>query len=95
MIAHHTCHGGYNKQDDGTGRWTSGGFALGSLRKRVVDWFDWMLPEVRPRGRARARGAAHARSKDSRAMKGHNVLGKEPCVLGGRSRTASDTSARR
>jgi len=46
MIAHHTCHGGYNKQDDGTGRWTSGGFALGSLRKRVVDWFDWMLPEA-------------------------------------------------
>ena len=46
MIAHHTCHGGYNRQDDGTGRFTSLGFAIGSLRKRVTDWFDWMLPEV-------------------------------------------------
>ena len=47
MIGHHVCHGGYNKQDDGTGRFTSHGFAIGSLKARVRDWLDWMLPEVR------------------------------------------------
>ncbi|EOD40666.1 hypothetical protein EMIHUDRAFT_454147 [Emiliania huxleyi CCMP1516] len=46
MIAHHTCHGGYNKQDDGTGRFTSLGFALGSVQRRAMDWLDWMLPEA-------------------------------------------------
>jgi len=46
MIAHHTCHGGYNKQDDGSGRFTSGGFGLGSTARRARDWFDWMLPEA-------------------------------------------------
>ena len=46
MIGHHVCHGGYNRQDDGTGRFTSGGFAVGSLKTRVRDWFDWMLPEA-------------------------------------------------
>ena len=46
MIAHHTCHGGYNRQDDGTGRFTSKGFAVGSTAARVRDWFDWMLPEA-------------------------------------------------
>jgi len=46
MIAHHTCHGGYNKQDDGSGRFTSMGFALGSTFARARDWFDWMLPEA-------------------------------------------------
>lgn len=38
MIAHHTCHGGYNRQDDGTGRFTSKGFALGSTFARCRDW---------------------------------------------------------
>jgi len=46
MIAHHTCHGGYNKQDDGSGRFTSIGFAVGSVAARCRDWFDWMLPEA-------------------------------------------------
>jgi len=46
MIGHHVCHGGYNKQDDGTGRFTSHGFAIGSLKARVRDWLDWMLPEA-------------------------------------------------
>ena len=46
MIAHHTCHGGYNKQDDGSGRFTSVGFAIGSIRRRAMDWMDWMLPEA-------------------------------------------------
>lgn len=45
MIAHHTCHGGYNRQDV-DGRFNSRGFAIGSLRQRVADWFDWMLPEA-------------------------------------------------
>ena len=35
MIGHHVCHGGYNRQDDGTGRFTSGGFAVGDLKTRV------------------------------------------------------------
>eukprot|EP00440_Ansanella_granifera_P037877 gb/GFBE01041090.1/.p1 GENE.gb/GFBE01041090.1/~~gb/GFBE01041090.1/.p1 ORF type:complete len:488 (+),score=101.93 gb/GFBE01041090.1/:1-1464(+) len=45
MIGHHICHGGYNRTDD-TGRYSSRGFALGSLVQRVTDWFDWMLPEA-------------------------------------------------
>jgi len=50
MVGHHICHGGYNRQDDvkqgGTGRFTSTGFALGSVWRRARDWFDWMLPEA-------------------------------------------------
>jgi len=45
MIAHHTCHGGYTKEDT-TGRFNRGKFAIGSLQRRVADWFDWMLPEA-------------------------------------------------
>ena len=41
-IAHHTCHGGYNKADKSR-FFNSKGFAIGSLKKRVVQWFDWML----------------------------------------------------
>lgn len=44
-IAHHTCHGGYNKADK-TRFFNSKGFAIGSLKKRVTQWFDWMLPEA-------------------------------------------------
>jgi hypothetical protein len=43
MIAHHTCHGGYNRVD--AGRFKSRGFGLG-LVNRVVDWLDWMQPEA-------------------------------------------------
>jgi hypothetical protein len=43
MIAHHTCHGGYNRVD--AGRYKSRGFALG-LTNRIVDWLDWMQPEA-------------------------------------------------
>ena len=43
MIAHHTCHGGYNRVD--AGRYHSRGFALGLLN-RCVDWLDWMMPEA-------------------------------------------------
>lgn len=44
MIAHHTCHGGYNRVD--AGKYNSRGFALGSVTKRVADWCDWMMPEA-------------------------------------------------
>jgi fatty acid desaturase len=44
MVAHHTCHGGYNRVD--AGKYNSRGFALGTVPKRVVDWCDWMLPEA-------------------------------------------------
>jgi fatty acid desaturase len=43
MIAHHTCHGGYNRMD--AGRFNSRGFGLGPLN-RCVDWLDWMQPEA-------------------------------------------------
>lgn len=43
MIAHHTCHGGYNRVD--AGRFNSRQFGLG-LVNRVVDWLDWMQPEA-------------------------------------------------
>merc|ERR1719440_760916 len=50
MIGHHICHGGYNRQDNpklgGSGRFTTYGFAVGSVFRRVRDWFDWMLPEA-------------------------------------------------
>jgi hypothetical protein len=44
MVAHHTCHGGYNRVD--AGKYNSRGFALGSVKKRVEDWCDWMMPEA-------------------------------------------------
>uniref|UniRef100_A0A7S1TV00 Fatty acid desaturase domain-containing protein n=1 Tax=Phaeomonas parva TaxID=124430 RepID=A0A7S1TV00_9STRA len=44
IIAHHTCHGGYNRVD--AGRYHSRGFAIGSLWRRTRDWMDWMLPEA-------------------------------------------------
>ena len=44
MVAHHTCHGGYNRVD--AGKYNSRGFAIGSIQKRVVDWLDWMAPEA-------------------------------------------------
>jgi len=45
MIGHHTCHGGYSGVDE-TGRFNRGKFAIGTLNRRVQDWFDWMLPEA-------------------------------------------------
>jgi len=50
MIGHHISHGGYNRQDSvqagGSGRFTSVGFAVGSVYRRTRDWLDWMLPEA-------------------------------------------------
>lgn len=57
MIAHHTCHGGYNRvgnqgsdsAENSKGIFSvynSRRFALGSLKRRVLDWLDWMKPEA-------------------------------------------------
>jgi len=46
MIAHHTCHGGYDKCHPNKQRWHRFKFAVGSTWRRTCDWFDWMLPEA-------------------------------------------------
>lgn len=46
MIAHHVCHGGYEKCHPDKGRWSRFKFALGTLWRRFNDWFDWMMPEA-------------------------------------------------
>jgi len=68
MIAHHTCHGGYNRQDDGSGRFTSIGFAVGSIFVRVRDWLDWMLPEVAI-SEIRDRAETESRDRGPRSMR--------------------------
>jgi hypothetical protein len=44
MIAHHTQHGGYNRYP--AGKFNSRVFALGTLKRRVLDWLDWIQPEA-------------------------------------------------
>mmetsp|Transcript_25727 Transcript_25727/g.33593 ORF Transcript_25727/g.33593 Transcript_25727/m.33593 type:complete len:434 (+) Transcript_25727:94-1395(+) len=46
MIAHHTCHGGYDKCHPNKGRWNRFKFAVGSIWRRICDWLDWMMPEA-------------------------------------------------
>lgn len=46
MIAHHTCHGGYDKIHPNRNRWNRFKFAVGGLWNRMCDWFDWMMPEA-------------------------------------------------
>lgn len=46
MIAHHTCHGGYDKCHPNKNRWNRFKFAIGSSWRRLCDWFDWMMPEA-------------------------------------------------
>ena len=49
MIAHHTCHGGYENchpEAKNRGRWSRFTFGLGNLWRRWNDWFDWMMPEA-------------------------------------------------
>jgi len=46
MIAHHTCHGGYDKCHPNKNRWNRFKFAIGSKWRRVADWLDWMMPEA-------------------------------------------------
>ena len=43
MVAHHVCHGGYNRVD--AGRFNSRRFGLGFVN-RCIDWLDWMQPEA-------------------------------------------------
>ena len=45
IIAHHTCHGGFQNCHPNLKRWSRFKFALGSLWRRMCDWFDWMMPE--------------------------------------------------
>ena len=45
MIAHHSCHGGYEKCNENK-RFSRFKFGIGSLWRRFNDWFDWMLPEA-------------------------------------------------
>lgn len=46
MIAHHTCHGGYDRCHPNKTRWNKFRFAIGSFWRRLLDWFDWMMPEA-------------------------------------------------
>eukprot|EP00536_Pseudo-nitzschia_multiseries_P015968 jgi/Psemu1/44409/gm1.44409_g len=47
MIAHHVCHGGYEKcHPENKGRWSRFKFGLGTFWRRFNDWFDWMMPEA-------------------------------------------------
>jgi len=46
MIAHHTCHGGYDKIHPNKSRWNRFKFAVGGTWNRMCDWFDWMMPEA-------------------------------------------------
>jgi len=46
MVAHHTCHGGYDKIHPNKKRWNRFKFAIGGLWNRLCDWFDWMMPEA-------------------------------------------------
>jgi len=46
MIAHHVCHGGYDKCHPVKTRWNRFKFAVGSVWRRVCDWLDWMMPEA-------------------------------------------------
>jgi fatty acid desaturase len=46
MIAHHVCHGGYEKCHPNKSRWSRFKFGVGSLWRRFNDWFDWMMPEA-------------------------------------------------
>merc|ERR1719469_911224 len=46
MIAHHTCHGGYDKCHPDKKRFNRFKFAVGTGWRRFCDWFDWMMPEA-------------------------------------------------
>ncbi len=44
IVTHHVTHGGMDRVPGVPARYTSKGFAKG--RRRLVDWFDWMLPDA-------------------------------------------------
>ncbi|KAJ8601692.1 hypothetical protein CTAYLR_003182 [Chrysophaeum taylorii] len=43
IVAHHVCHGGFDKCGEEFNRFT---FGVGSMFRRVVDWLDWMMVEA-------------------------------------------------
>jgi len=48
LIAHHTCHGGYNRLAGpaNANKFHSRKFAIGSVKQRMKDWLDWIQPEA-------------------------------------------------
>jgi len=44
IVAHHVCHGGFDKCSGG--RYSRFKFGVGSLVRRCTDWLDWMLVEA-------------------------------------------------
>ena len=44
IVTHHVMHGGLDRVDAAPARYKSDGYAKGW--RRLVDWFDWMLPEA-------------------------------------------------
>lgn len=44
MVAHHVCHGGFDKCSNG--KYNRFKFGLGSVYQRCMDWLDWMLVEA-------------------------------------------------
>ena len=44
IVGHHVCHGGFDKCSGG--EYNRFRFAVGSLKRRVLDWLDWMLVEA-------------------------------------------------
>ena len=44
VVAHHACHGGYDRMAGAPQRWTSRAFARGW--RRAIDWMDWMAPDA-------------------------------------------------
>ncbi|KAJ1461049.1 fatty acid desaturase-domain-containing protein [Pelagophyceae sp. CCMP2097] len=45
IVGHHVCHGGFDKCDK-TKKYNRFTFGVGSLKRRCVDWLDWMLVEA-------------------------------------------------
>eukprot|EP00635_Sarcinochrysidales_sp_CCMP3193_P008226 CAMPEP_0118899680 /NCGR_PEP_ID=MMETSP1166-20130328/6133_1 /TAXON_ID=1104430 /ORGANISM="Chrysoreinhardia sp, Strain CCMP3193" /LENGTH=215 /DNA_ID=CAMNT_0006838811 /DNA_START=60 /DNA_END=704 /DNA_ORIENTATION=+ len=44
IVGHHVCHGGFDKC--GAGKYSRFKFGVGSLKRRALDWLDWMLVEA-------------------------------------------------
>jgi fatty acid desaturase len=44
MVGHHTLHGGYDFMNNK--KFNRFNFASGTIWRRTIDWFDWMLPEA-------------------------------------------------
>ncbi len=46
IVMHHVSHRGMDQVPGVPERWTSKRFARGGLRRRVLDWLDWVEPEA-------------------------------------------------